>query len=173
MSDSQYETIRYTADVVLLHPGDDGQLRVLLIQRRWAPYAGAWALPGGHVDRGETARHAGARELVEETGIRVPAHELAEIGVYDAPGRDPRGRYVTVAFAAVLDHAVEPTAGDDAALARWQPVTLAAGELAFDHHAILAAATGWAVSHATARAAGPSAGHVIAGPRGPRSGGLR
>lgn len=39
--------IRYTADVVLLAPGP---LRVLLIQRRWDPYTGYWALPGGHVD---------------------------------------------------------------------------------------------------------------------------
>jgi 8-oxo-dGTP diphosphatase len=139
MSDhSEHETIRYTADVVLLHAGTDGGLRVLLIQRRSDPYAGVWALPGGHVDRGETARQAAARELAEETGIQVSADELAELGVYDEPDRDPRGRYVSVAFAAVVDEAIEPDAGDDAARAEWKPVALDPAELAFDHHAILA-----------------------------------
>jgi 8-oxo-dGTP diphosphatase len=150
--DSQHEMIRYTADVVLLHLGADGEPRVLLIQRRWDPHAGAWALPGGHVDRGETARQAAVRELLEETGIAVTAAELVEVGVYDEPGRDPRGRYVSVAFAAVLDHAAEPTAGDDAALAQWQPVTLAPAELAFDHHAILADAVARTVASASAGA---------------------
>lgn len=136
----QMETIRYTADVVLLHASSEGELQVLLIQRRWDPYAGLWALPGGHVDRGETARHAAVRELAEETGIHVAETSLVEIGVFDEPGRDPRGRYVTVAYAAVLDQAVTPTAGDDAARAEWKPATLTVEELAFDHHAILAAA---------------------------------
>lgn len=146
--DSQHETIRYTADVVVLHTGDDGELRVLLIQRRWNPYAGRKALPGGHVDRGETARQAGARELAEETGIHVAEDDLVEIGVYDEPGRDPRGRYVSVAFRIVVDHAATPVAGDDAVQAQWQPVTLAPGELAFDHYTIVTDA----VSHATTRA---------------------
>jgi 8-oxo-dGTP diphosphatase len=137
---TDHAVIRYTADVVLLCADGDGELQVLLIQRGKEPYAGAWALPGGHVhvDRGETARQCGARELLEETGIGVAAGELVEIGVYDEPCRDPRGRYVSVAFAIVLDHAPIPTAGDDAATARWMPSTVT--ELAFDHHAILAAA---------------------------------
>jgi 8-oxo-dGTP diphosphatase len=131
------ETIRYTADVVLLHPDTIGEPQVLLIQRRWDPYIGCWALPGGHVDRGETARHAAARELREETGIHIQPDTLTEIGVYDAPGRDPRGRYVSVAFAAVLDHPTEPAAGDDAVQARWVPIPLDPDMLAFDHHRIL------------------------------------
>lgn len=148
--DSQHESIRYTADVVVLHTGDDGELRVLLIQRRWDPYARRQALPGGHVNRGETARQAGARELAEETGIRVAEEDLVEIGVYDAPGRDPRGRYVSVAFLVVLelDRAATPAAGDDATHAQWQVVTLTPAELAFDHHVILADAVSRAMTPA-------------------------
>lgn len=125
------ETIRYTADVVLLT--DDG--RVLLIQRGHDPHAGKWAFPGGHVDKNETAIEAAFRELEEETGIRLD--DLRQRGTYDAPGRDPRGRYVTVVYTATLPEPIEPTAGDDAAEARWWSL----GDLpplAFDHYDILA-----------------------------------
>ncbi|WEH43969.1 NUDIX hydrolase [Streptomyces sp. AM 2-1-1] len=129
------ETIRYTADVVLLAAG-----HVLLIQRRWNPYAGSWALPGGHVDVGEASLQAAVRELKEETGITVPADAFVQVGVFDAPGRDPRGRYVTVAYTATLPELTAPTALDDAADARWWPLN-ALPPLAFDHATILAAMT--------------------------------
>jgi 8-oxo-dGTP diphosphatase len=56
-----FETIRYTADVVVLTPGGD----VLLIECDWPPHEGKWALAGGHCDVGETSRSAAARELEE------------------------------------------------------------------------------------------------------------
>ncbi|MFF0170704.1 NUDIX domain-containing protein [Streptomyces prasinus] len=131
------ETIRYTADVVALTPDGD----VLLIERDWPPYEGAWALPGGHVDAGETSRAAAARELEEETGVRVAADDLRQIGVWDSPGRDPRGRYVTVAYAAVVPADTRITAGDDARTARWWPLANLPKHLAFDHADILPAVT--------------------------------
>ncbi|MFS0696889.1 NUDIX domain-containing protein [Streptomyces nitrosporeus] len=135
-TDTTAETIRYTADVVLLAAG-----HVLLIERGWAPFAGCWALPGGHVDEGESSLEASARELEEETGITVPAADLTQVGAFDTPGRDPRGRYVTVAYTATLPAPVPPTAGDDATAARWWPLN-ALPPLAFDHADILANATG-------------------------------
>jgi 8-oxo-dGTP diphosphatase len=132
--DTTDETIRYTADVVLLAAG-----HILLIERGWAPYAGRWALPGGHVDRGESSRAAGSRELEEETGIIVPVADLRQVGAFDAPGRDPRGRYVSVAYTATLPSLVQPTAGDDATAARWWPLD-ALPDLAFDHAEIVAGA---------------------------------
>ncbi|MEV3852531.1 NUDIX hydrolase [Streptomyces microflavus] len=134
-AETRDEAIRYTADIVLLT--DD---HVLLIERRWAPYAGSWALPGGHVDEQETSLQAAVRELEEETGIPVPANALRQVGAFDAPGRDPRGRYVTVAYTATLPELVAPTPRDDAADARWWPVN-ALPDLAFDHAAILTATT--------------------------------
>ncbi|UCM91841.1 NUDIX hydrolase [Streptomyces marincola] len=110
--------------------------RVLLIERGWAPFEGRWALPGGHVDAGETSREAAARELVEETGIRVAADALRQVGVFDAPHRDPRGRYVTVAYTATLPAPAQPLAGDDARAARWWSLSQLP-TLAFDHDHIL------------------------------------
>ncbi|MFI1177862.1 NUDIX domain-containing protein [Streptomyces melanogenes] len=134
-TDTTDETIRYTADVVLLSAG-----QVLLVLRAWDPYEGYWALPGGHVDAGETSRVAAARELAEEAGIAVPVADLRQAGAFDAPGRDPRGRYVSAAYTATLPAPVPPTAGDDARAARWWPLD-ALPDLAFDHADILAAAT--------------------------------
>jgi|GEM_PF-1429511 len=135
VSDTEtFEVIRYTADVVAV----TGDGRLLLIERGWDPFAGQWALPGGHVDPGEDSRHAASRELEEETGVRVPADELVQIGVWDEPGRDPRGRYVTVAYLAVVPDDTEIAAGDDASAARWWP-SADLPPLAFDHADIVAA----------------------------------
>jgi 8-oxo-dGTP diphosphatase len=134
----RFESIRFTADVVLLTPNKlAGVLPfdVLLIERGWAPFEGRWALPGGHVDVGETSRAAAARELAEETGIHVDPAALRQLGVYDAPDRDPRGRYVTVAYTLLADRTA-PTAGTDARAARWWPLN-ALPDLAFDHADIL------------------------------------
>ncbi|MEX5638024.1 NUDIX domain-containing protein [Parafrankia sp. FMc2] len=124
-----------TADVAALAVRD-GVTHVLVIRRRWAPSEGQWALPGGHVDPGETVAAAAVRELSEETGLTVPVISLTPVGAYSAPGRDPRGRYVTVAFLLWLPDTIGPAAADDATDARWIPVHTATG-LAFDHDRIL------------------------------------
>ncbi|KEF11497.1 hypothetical protein DF18_36085, partial [Streptomyces rimosus] len=79
-TDTVTETIFYTADVALLAAG-----HVLLIERGWDPYAGCWALPGGHVDAGETSLAAAARELAERPAFTVPAADLAQVGALTPP----------------------------------------------------------------------------------------
>lgn len=134
MTTETFETIRLTADTVLIADG-----HVLLIERGWEPFQGMWALPGGHVDPGEEVPTAAARELGEETGIFVPVESLREVGTFAAPGRDPRGRYVTVAYTVTFQQVVMPSAGTDATAARWWPLT-DLPPLAFDHAEILHAA---------------------------------
>ncbi|MFE9426214.1 NUDIX domain-containing protein [Kitasatospora sp. NPDC006697] len=134
MTETMPEMIRYTADVVCVR-GDD----VLLIERGWEPCRGMLALPGGHVDAGETSREGAARELLEETGVRVRLEDLVQIGVFDAPDRDERGRYVTVAYLVTVPESTMARAGDDAARVQWMPLDYP-GRLAFDHNEIVAAA---------------------------------
>ncbi|MFE9391203.1 NUDIX domain-containing protein [Streptomyces sp. NPDC006784] len=131
------EPIRYTADVVAVRP--DGC--VLLIERGWDPYEGRWALPGGHVDAGETSLAAAVRELAEETGVDVDPADLREIGTFDRPGRDPRGRYSTDAYLVRVPADTPTVAGDDARDACWWPLN-DLPPLAFDHADIIAAARG-------------------------------
>ena len=53
---------------------------VLFVQRAMPTGYGLWSLPGGYVDRGELVEDAAAREVFEETGLRVATREL--IGVF-------------------------------------------------------------------------------------------
>ena len=114
---------------------------VLLIQRGNDPFAGSWALPGGFVEAGERVPAAASRELFEETALAGDTLEL--LGVYDTPGRDPRGPTVSVVY--VLRTADQPTVrgGDDAREARWFALD-ALPALAFDHATVIADAVSFA-----------------------------
>ncbi|MGN3956502.1 NUDIX domain-containing protein [Streptomyces sp. WAC8370] len=126
-----------TVDLAVLTLRADA-LHVLLVARGQEPYAGRWALPGGFLLPDESAETAARRELAEETGLAdVTGLHLEQLRTYSEPGRDPRMRVVSVAFAALLPDPPEPHGGGDAAEARWVPYDEARG-LAFDHDRILA-----------------------------------
>jgi 8-oxo-dGTP diphosphatase len=134
------ELVAYAADVVAYRKAlsEHEEIEILLIQRRWAPFVGQWALPGGHVDAEETSQAAAARELAEETGINVNVADLERVGIFDEPGRDPRGRVVSVAYVIEADPWAAPVAGDDAAAAKWVGLSEAfATGLAFDHDEVI------------------------------------
>ncbi len=128
-----------TVDVAIFAIRDE-QLNVLLVQRAHSPFQGRWALPGGFVEMDEPLEHAAARELEEETG--VDNAYLEQLYTYGDPGRDPRGRVVSVAYFALLPYNSlhQGEAGSDAAQVGWFPVE-AVPELAFDHTEILDYAT--------------------------------
>lgn len=150
------ETAVLATDMVVLHrplwdspvirPGDR-VTHVLLILRS---DTGTWALPGGKMDVGETFLTAGVRELSEETGVTVDPEHCHPVKVYDAPGRDPRGRYITQAFGVFLrdgrpEPRVQPGETDRV---EWVPVSEALGyDFYADHRAILrdalALSVGW------------------------------
>lgn len=67
---------------VVLLPVDEG---LLAVRRAHAPGRGELALPGGFIELPESWQEAGARELYEETGVRLEADTLALFRVYSAP----------------------------------------------------------------------------------------
>jgi 8-oxo-dGTP diphosphatase len=133
----QYPRAALTVDCVVFG-FDEGELKVLLIERGLEPFKGRWALPGGFVRVEETLDAAARRELHEEAGLANVF--LEQLYTFGAVARDPRERVVSVAYYALVklsEHSAK--AATDAANAQWFSVSKVP-RLAFDHAAILQAA---------------------------------
>lgn len=114
---------------------EDGELKILLIKRKIAPYKNSWALPGGFVKKQESLEVAILRELREETGVKKVY--LEQLRTYGKPNRDPRERIVTVAYFALInlhEHSLKATS--DALEARWFSLN-DIPRVAFDHKEII------------------------------------
>lgn len=122
-----------TVDAIVT-AGKIGQPMVLLIRRKSGPFKDKWALPGGFIGIDETLLNACKRELEEETGLSNI--DLKQFYTFDAPGRDPRERVITVTFYGKLSEPLPIAGGDDASDAKWFPLT-SLPEMAFDHKEII------------------------------------
>lgn len=130
----KYPRPSVTVDMVVFSNFDDGW-RVLLIRRGNYPFEGQWAFPGGFVEMDEKLVESAARELEEETGLTGIG--LKQFRAYGDPGRDPRGRTVSVVFYGFVDEKDSKVIGaDDADEAAWFPLNRLP-KLAFDHSKIL------------------------------------
>lgn len=98
-------------------------LKIMLIKRSKFNLEGnvniesdKWALPGGFVQEYETAFSAAKRELEEETGVN--GIHIQHFGVYDQPGRDPRGWIISNAHYAIVPDCLlsNRKANDDAVI---------------------------------------------------------
>lgn len=124
-----------TVDCLVLR-GLPASPEILLIQRKKSPFRGQWALPGGFIEIDEELKAAAARELREETGLS--GLELRQFRTYGRPDRDPRGRTISVVYAARYNGSASALkAGDDAAETAWFNLRQLP-PLAFDHGTIIA-----------------------------------
>ena len=125
----KYPRLAMTVDAIVV-AANFGQTMILLIQRKFEPFEGMWALPGGFVGMDETLNDACVRELFEETGIQ--GVELRQFYTFDALDRDPRHRTVSTVFYGRVNQPLDVVGSDDADQADWFPIT-SLPEMAFDH----------------------------------------
>jgi 8-oxo-dGTP diphosphatase len=116
MSDREYPARPIVGIGIVVIKGNT----VLLVRRGKPPNVGAWTLPGGAQELGETAEEAARRELLEETGLEVDSLHFA--ATVDNIRRDPSGRvrfHYTIIDFATRWVAGEPVAATDVSEAAW------------------------------------------------------
>ena len=91
---------------------------LLLVRRGRGPAQGAWSVPGGRVEPGETLAEAVVRELAEETGLEGVCGEF--VGWVERIGEDHH--FVILDFRATVLDDRQPVPGDDAAEVAWVPL---------------------------------------------------
>ncbi len=109
----------------------EGRLQVLLWQRAREPFAGAWALPGGYLDPGETLEQSIRRHLAAKVDVRELAH-LEQLETRSDPHRHPREWQLATAYLGLVPTNVDPAVPEDTA---WHPVD-ELPELASDYRPI-------------------------------------
>lgn len=130
------QNIAVTTDCAIFC-GKNGEEKILLVQRKKEPFRGQWALPGGFLETDEPLETGAMRELEEETGLKV--EEVFQVKAFGQPGRDPRGRTISIAFWGQIATEEAVVGKDDAADAKWFLIR-DLPELAFDHDEIVQAA---------------------------------
>lgn len=125
----------FTVDCVIFG-FDEGELKILLIERNEEPFKGWFALPGYFVENTESIETAAQRILYESTGLK--GIYMEQFYTFGALGRHPQGRVITVAYYAMIrlnrQKEVKPVT-DFAKQAVWVNVK-DIPELAFDHSRI-------------------------------------
>ena len=117
---------------VLRVRGSDAQ--TLLWQRAREPEAGAWALPGGYLEPGETLEKSIRRHLAAKVDVQELSH-LEQLGTWSDPARHPDERQLATAYLGLVPADVDPAVPDDTT---WHPVDRLP-RMAFDHAEIVLA----------------------------------
>ena len=128
--------MKVAVDAIVFGYSKTDGVSVLLIQRKYEPFKGQWAIPGGFVLEDESLEEAVARELQEETGVEV--NYMEQLYTFGIPKRDPRQRVVSIAYFGLVNTSQyrELKASTDAANARWFNIKKLP-TLAFDHKQIV------------------------------------
>ncbi|MGM5630533.1 NUDIX domain-containing protein [Apibacter raozihei] len=130
----EYPRPAVTADCVIFG-FDEGELKILLIERAIEPFLGKWALPGGFIDMNEDADDCARRILKQETLLENIFME--QLYTFTKVERDPRFRVISIGYYALVklsDYKAE--AGLFTSKVQWFPVS-EIPELAFDHKTIV------------------------------------
>jgi len=111
-----------------------GELQVLVWERGREPFLGAWALPGGRLEPGETLEESIRRHLAAKVDVSELAH-AEQLGTWSDPGRSPGRWERATAYLGLVPVDVDSRLPEDTA---WHPVDDLPA-LAFDHAEIVLA----------------------------------
>lgn len=128
----EYPRAMNTVDAIIIDR--ETKSKILLINRLNEPYKNCWALPGGFIEMDESLLDSVNRETLEETSLS--GIEFRQFRTYGDPGRDPRGRNITVVFFGFCDDISKASAGDDAKSLEWFKLNNLP-ELGFDHRQVI------------------------------------
>ena len=112
----------------------DNDLQVLLWQRAREPDPGAWALPGGYLEPGETLERSIRRHLAAKVDVRELSH-LEQLGTWSDPDRHPDEWQLATAYLGLVPRDVDPEVPDDTTWHRVEHLP----RMAFDHGEIVLA----------------------------------
>ena len=79
----------------------DGELKILIQQRDFEPFQGAWSLMGGFVREDEDIDAAARRICHELTGLKDVY--MRQVGTYGKVDRDPGARVISIAYCVLID----------------------------------------------------------------------
>ena len=108
-----------------------GKLQVLLWQRAKDPFAGAWSLPGGYLEPGETLEQSIRKHLAAKVDVRELSH-LEQLETRSDPTRNPKEWQLATTYLGLVPRGVDPALPEDS---DWHSVDRLP-TLAFDHRAI-------------------------------------
>jgi len=111
-----------------------GELQVLLWQRAREPFAGAWSLPGGYLEAGQTLEQSIRQHLATKVDVREVAW-LEQLETLSDPDRHPGERQLATAYLGLVPSDLDPELPPDTA---WHAVDRLPG-MAFDHESIVLA----------------------------------
>ena len=134
--DHEIEIARYRHEALaVVFRVTDRRLAVLCWQRLREPFEGAWALPSGPVQPGETLGACVARQLASRVDITKIAH-LEQLETRSDPDRDPSQRTIATAYLGLVPSTAHPHLPDSAS---WLDTTVLPA-MAFDHASIVQSA---------------------------------
>lgn len=130
------QNIQIAVDAIVFGYNKQAGVSVLLIKRKYEPFRGKWAIPGGFIKDDESLEDAVERELLEETGVII--NYLEQLYTFGKPNRDPRRRIVSVAYFGLVKSSQfeKLQATTDAEEAQWFNIK-SLPNLAFDHKEII------------------------------------
>lgn len=130
------QNIKVAVDAIVFGYNKTEGVSLLLVKRKYSPFKGSWAIPGGFVLNEEDLESAVRRELKEETGLEI--NYLEQLYTFGNPDRDPRKRVLSISYFGLVNSQSfqDLKAATDAEQAQWFSIKDLPG-LAFDHQEIV------------------------------------